>query len=107
VNGFGAGNVTEGGTATNSTGGDHAVDNGTAGATGGAVDALLLKFTGGAEALTHVTVGWTGADGDFQICAGLAERCERRRTDDWQKHAGTWCRQRLAARRDSQRRRRQ
>lgn len=60
-NGYGVGSAAEGGIYANSYTGDHAVDN------SGGVDALLLKFTSGAEALTHITAGWTGTDGDFQI----------------------------------------
>lgn len=61
TNGFGAGNVAEGGTAASSSDRSHAIDN------QGGIDSLLLQFTSGAEALTHVSVGWTGLDGDFQI----------------------------------------
>lgn len=62
-NGFGAGNSVEGGTGATALNGswDHSVDS------NGNTDALLLNFTTGAEALTHVTVGWTGTDGDFAI----------------------------------------
>lgn len=62
-NGYGAGNQSEGGSAASGSNGDHSVDNGNS----NGIDALLLKFTSGAEALTHVTTGWTGSDGDFQI----------------------------------------
>ncbi|MBZ8139321.1 PEP-CTERM sorting domain-containing protein [Rubrivivax gelatinosus] len=62
-NGYGVGNATEGGKSADGSTGDHSVDNGGKGGT----DALLLKFTTGAEALTHVTVGWSGTDGDFSI----------------------------------------
>lgn len=62
-NGYGVGNVAEGGKSANGWTGDHSVDNGGVGGT----DALLLRFTSGAEALTQVTVGWTGSDGDFSI----------------------------------------
>lgn len=40
---------------------DHAVDN-----SGGSIDSLLLSFTT-AQVLKNVTLGWSGADGDFQV----------------------------------------
>jgi MYXO-CTERM domain-containing protein len=59
--GFGIYNQTEG---TGAGSPNHAMDNSTPG-----VDALLLNFTGGigSQALKSVTLGWTGADGDFQV----------------------------------------
>jgi hypothetical protein len=42
---------------------DHAMDN-----NGTGIDMLLLNFTGiGAQMLKSVTIGWSGADGDFQV----------------------------------------
>lgn len=58
--GYGVGNASEGG--KYAYGSSASVDNGTPG-----IDALLLNFTSGPEALTNITAGWTGTDGDFQI----------------------------------------
>lgn len=58
ANGFGVWNQTEGiGAAAPA----HSMDNGTPG-----VDLLRLNFST-AQALTSVTLGWTGTDGDFQV----------------------------------------
>jgi hypothetical protein len=59
--GIGVANQWEGASVTGSP--NHAMDNSTPG-----VDALLLNFVGiGAQVLKTVTLGWTGADGDFQV----------------------------------------
>lgn len=58
--GVGAYNQTEGLSATQP---NHAMDNSTPG-----VDMMLLSFTS-AQVLKNVTLGWSGADGDFQVLA--------------------------------------
>lgn len=58
--GFGVYNQTEGYSATSP---QHAMDNSTPG-----IDMMLLNFTS-AEILKQVTIGWSGADGDFQVLA--------------------------------------
>lgn len=44
---------------------NHSMDNSS---NSGAIDMMLLNFTS-AEVLKSVTLGWTGADGDFQVLA--------------------------------------
>lgn len=44
---------------------NHAVDNSSS---SGIIDMMLLSFTS-AEILKQVTIGWSGADGDFQVLA--------------------------------------
>lgn len=59
--GFGVANQVEGATVTGAP--DHSMDN-----NGGGIDMLLLSFTGiGSQILKSVTIGWSGADGDFQV----------------------------------------
>lgn len=61
ASGFGVYNTVEG---TSASSPDHSMDN-----SGTGIDALLLNFTGGlsAQILKTVTLGWSGADGDFQV----------------------------------------
>lgn len=63
TNGVGVGSRAERGLASGSGNGEHALDNN---GTGGA-DALLLHFLNGPEAITRVTIGWSGTDADFQL----------------------------------------
>lgn len=60
--GFGVYNQLEG---TSATSPNHSMDNSTSAA---AIDMMLLSFTS-AEILKQVTIGWSGADGDFQVLA--------------------------------------
>lgn len=57
--GFGVYNQREGLEASSP---DHSMDN------GGSIDMMLLSFTT-AQVLKDVTLGWSGADGDFQVLA--------------------------------------
>lgn len=58
--GFGAGNRIEGYTVTGAP--NHAFDS-----SGGSFDALLMDFEGTSRILNSVTIGWSGADADFQV----------------------------------------
>ncbi|MEY3253171.1 MAG: hypothetical protein RL227_2144 [Pseudomonadota bacterium] len=60
TSGFGSGNRVEGYAVTAAPG--HAFDNDGTGA-----DALLLDFEGVSRVLSSVTLGWSGADADFQV----------------------------------------
>jgi MYXO-CTERM domain-containing protein len=85
--GFGVGNQVEGAGVTGSP--DHSMDN-----NGTGIDMLLLNFTGiGSQILKSVTLGWSGADADFQVLrwagAGAATAVANRTSaqllsDGWQ-----------------------